>query len=406
VAAWLGSAGILLYHFYNITPLASVWTLIAAAPVTAILTVGFVKILVAFFLPTLSLLLGHMIHFLAELLIWMVRLMAQIDPSYILIGRTPWVLIVLFYALVLFAAFVPLRRPLVKKALCAAMLLMLLVPLGVMKWQRTHRDHLSITCLDVGHGQAILARLPGTMNVLFDAGSLFAIDIGTRIVVPFLDHEGISRLDAAIVSHRDVDHINGVPEVVDRRSVDRVYFDEISFAQSQDVETVQALMSHLADRRVPAERMPETIEAGPATMRVLWPQAQSIARAQLSDNDKSLVCLIEYAGRKVLLCSDIESLAQREIMALYPTLRADVVVVPHHGSVRTLDGRFLDQLAPRVLLCSCGVQDFEQGRVMKAPMCGKLLVTARNGAVNVCIDRDGVIQTTVTVGNSIKETTP
>jgi hypothetical protein len=43
---------------------------------------------------------------------------------------------------------------------------------------------------------------------------------------------------------------------------------------------------------------------------------------------------------------------------------------------------------------------------MKAPMCGKLLVTARNGAVNVCIDRDGVIQTTVTVGNSIKETTP
>ncbi len=41
VAAWLGSAGILLYHFYNITPLASVWTAMAALPVTAILTWAF-----------------------------------------------------------------------------------------------------------------------------------------------------------------------------------------------------------------------------------------------------------------------------------------------------------------------------------------------------------------------------
>ena len=102
------------------------------------------------------------------------------------------------------------------------MLLTLLVPLGVMKWQRTHRDHLSITCLDVGHGQAILARLPGTMNILFDAGSLYGSDIGTRIVLPFLDYEGIGRLHAVVVSHRDIDHINGLPEVANRRRVDRV----------------------------------------------------------------------------------------------------------------------------------------------------------------------------------------
>ena len=320
VAAWLGSAGILLYHFYNITPLASVWTVIAALPVTAIVTVGFLKIVLSFFLPTASLLLGGVLHLLADLLIALVRLMAQVDLSNILIGQTPWTLIALYYALILFAAFIPLRRPALKKALCTAMLLMVLVPLGVMKWQRTHRGHLSITCLDVGHGQAILARLPGTMNVLFDAGSLFGSDVGTRIVVPFLDHEGISRLHAVVVSHRDIDHINGLPEVVDRRSVDCVYFDDTSFTQSQDVETIQVLMSHLADRRVPAKRMPEAIDTDRAQIRVLWPTAEAVAREQLEDNDKSLVCLIEYAGRKVLLCSDIESLAQREIMTLYPAL--------------------------------------------------------------------------------------
>jgi competence protein ComEC len=391
-AAWLGSTGVLLYHFYNVTPLCSVWTAIASLPVTAILVLGFLKIVLSFFLPTVSVLLGYPLSLLADVLIWMVRAMAGIDPTYILIGHVPGILIVLYYALILVAAFIAFRRPIVKKVLCAAMLAALLVPLGVMKWQRTHRDRLDLTCLDVGHGQAILARLPGTMNILFDAGSLFADDIGTRIVVPFLDYEGISRLHAVVVSHRDLDHINGLPEIVDRRKVDCVYFDPVSFTQSQDVETMQVLMSHLANRGVPTRLMPETLDAGPAKIRVLWPTAESAACEQLSDNDKSLVSLIEYAGKRILLCSDIEALAQREIMASCEGLKADVVVAPHHGSTRTLDSKFLDRLTPSVVLCSCGRRDYEQGRVLNPPAGGKLLVTARDGAVSVCITQAGMVK--------------
>ncbi len=395
VAAWLGSAGVLLYHFYNITPLASLWTAIAGLPVTLILVLGFLKIVLSFFLPTASILLGYPLHFLADFLIAMVRLLARIDPTYLLIGHVPWVLILLYYSLILLVAFIHFRRPLVKQVLCVAMLLMLLVPLGVMKWQRTHRDHLSLTCLDVGHGQAILARLPGTMNILFDAGSLFGSDIGTRIVAPFLDYEGIGRLHAAVVSHRDIDHINGLPEVVNRCKVDCVYFDPTSFTQSQDVETVQVLTSHLAGRRVPVKLVPDTLAAGEATIRILWPAAESTPREQLSDNDRSLVCLIEYAGRKILLCSDIERLAQEQILSLYPDLKADVVVVPHHGSVRTLHGEFLDRLAPGLLVCSCGRRDCEQGRVLKASPNPELRVTAQDGAISVCFDDAGMIEKTL-----------
>ncbi len=394
LAAWLGSAGILLYHFYNVTPLASVWTMIAALPVTGILTVGFVKIVLAFLLPTLSVLLGYVLSVLADLLIWMVRLMAEVDSSYILIGCVPLSLVLLYYAMILFAAFVRLRRPIVKKALCMGMLFVLLASLGMMKWRRTHRDHLSVTCLDVGHGQSILARFPGMMNVLFDSGSLYVSDIGARIVVPFLDHEGIDRLHAVIVSHRDIDHINGLPEVVDRRPVDCVYFDDTSFTRSQDVETVQALMDHLAARQIRMEHAPEIVDAGRTQIRILWPTSETTAQEQCSDNDKSLVCLLEYAGRKVLLCSDIEQSAQRRIMSLYATLEADVVVVPHHGSVKTLDSRFLEHVGPRVLICSCGTTDYEQGRVIRAPAIGQLLVTARDGAIDACIGSNGMIRTT------------
>jgi beta-lactamase superfamily II metal-dependent hydrolase len=101
--------------------------------------------------------------------------------------------------------------------------------------------------------------------------------------------------------------------------------------------------------------------------------------------------LIEFAGRRVLLCSDIEKPAQRQIRKLYPALQADAVVVPHHGSVRTLDDEFLAQLAPTVLICSCGRTDYEQGRVVKPPEGVTRVVTAVDGAAIICIDRAGVI---------------
>jgi len=394
VSAWLGSAGILLYHFYNITPLASLWTAIASPWVTAILVLGFLKILLSFFLPTLSLLLSYPLRLLADLLIWLVKLMAGIDFSYILIGHVPLVLIVLYYVLILFAAFVYLRRPVVKKGLCTAMALTLVLSLGVMKWQRTHRDHLSLTCLNVGHGQALLAQLPGTMNILFDAGSLYGRDVGSRIVVPFLDYIGIGRLHAIVVSHHDLDHINGIPEVVDRRRVDCVYIDDTSFPQTQSVETAGLLMRHLENKRIRVQYVDRITDTVAAHVHALWPAGEPMMQGQLGENDKSLVCVIEFAGKSVLLCSDIEEPAQRETLRLYPALKADVVVVPHHGSVRTLDNGFLKQLESGILLCSCGRQDYERGRVLRQADDAKMLLTATDGAVTICIEKAGVVKTT------------
>ncbi len=390
-AAWLGNAGILLYHFYTITPLASLWTVLASLPVAAIVTLGFLKIILSFVLPTASMILGLILPVLVDIFIWIVRLSSRIDFSSTLIGHVPLVLILLYYALVFFAAFAHLRRRTLKTGLCAVIAILLLSCLVLMKWHRTHRDHLSLTCLDVGHGQAILVQLPGTMNILFDAGSMYTSDVGSRIVLPFLDYIGVSRLHAIVLSHHDIDHINGVPEVVDRRRVDRVYANDVFLAQSQAAETAKLLLQHLEARGTQVDRVPEIVTAGPARILMLWPVDDPNAQRQISDNDMSLVSMIELAGTRVLLCSDIERFAQRQIIRLRPGLKAGVVVAPHHGSMTTLDPGFLPKLEASVLLCSCGKRDFEQGRVVgreDADVCS----TARDGAVSICINADGVVQ--------------
>jgi competence protein ComEC len=274
-----------------------------------------------------------------------------------------------------------------------------------MKWQRTHRSELLLTCLDVGHGQAILARLPGTTNLLFDAGSLYGKDVGSRIVIPCLDYLGLGRLHAIIASHHDLDHINGIPEIVGFRRVERIYLGGAFFAAAPVSETTELLTRHLEERGIDVEPVPPTMSAGVAQVHVLWPTADSAINGKRNENDNSLVCLLEFAGRRVLLCSDIEKPAQQEIMVRYAALKAEVVVAPHHGSTRTLDNRFLAHTRPDILLCSCARRDYEQGRIVRpaADQSTAWLVTARDGAIDVGIDRDGRITAAPLTPEALRE---
>ena len=211
-------------------------------------------------------------------------------------------------------------------------------------------------------------------------------------MLPFLDYMGVSRLHAIVLSHQDIDHINGVPEVVDRRRVGCVYANDAFLAQSQTAETAALLLQHLEARGVRVDRAAGIIASGPARIRTLWPAGDPNALREISDNDKSLVSEIGFAGATILLCSDIEQFAQQQVVRLQPGLKTDVVVAPHHGSMTTLDRRFLPQLEAAVLLCSCGKRDFEQGRVAGRDSREDACYTARDGAVTICIDADGVVK--------------
>jgi competence protein ComEC len=395
LTAWLSGAGILLYHFYMINPLTFIWTVIAFPFVALILTVGYLKMVLAFLFPTVASGVGLIVSGLSRSLIWVVELIADLDISRILVGHVSPALVILYYALVFCAAFAVFRRPLLKKTICTGMALGVLVWLGVVKWQRTYRDDLVITCLDVGHGQAILAQLPGRANILFDAGSLHRSDVGSRIVAPFLDYMGIDEIDAVVISHNDVDHINGIPEIVEHCRVGRVYVNNAFLSEADEWGTAKFLGDWLTGRGLAPQGLAEDLQVdSKATIRMIWPTEQAVADGIIGDNDKSLVSLIKFAGRKILLCSDIENLAQKELLRLNPNLKADVVVVPHHGSVKTLDTTFLESLDAEVLICSCGQREYERMNDLPAsqgPNKATWFYTPGDGAIALWITKDGAI---------------
>jgi competence protein ComEC len=396
-AAWLGGAGILLYHFYAINPLTCIWTVLVFPLVAAILTLGFFKMILFFILPTLSFVLGYIIIFLSEVLIRIVIFIADLDISQILIGRVPLILILFYYGIILFAGFAYFRRPLVKRVISATAIIGIIISLGLVKWERMYRDNLILTCLDVGHGQAIMVQLPGRANILFDAGSMYRSDIGRRIVMPFMNYIGTNRIDAVVISHNDVDHINGIPEIVEYCEINRIYANDDFFDKADQWGTAAFLRECLNETGHKIERLEKNLTlSNEANITMLWPHKEINSDVQLSDNDKSLVSLIEFAGKKILLCSDIEKFAQNKLMRLYPELKVDVVFVPHHGSINTLEPDFLRYLNADILICSCGLSQYQNaGNISPNPPDNshpvKIFYTYKDGAVTVSIDKKGTI---------------
>lgn len=392
LAAWLGGAGILLYHFQSITPLAPLWTVIAFPFIACILAFGFFKMIIAFLLPTVAALLTLILGFLSQTLIAIVKLLSGINFSQILVGHIPLEVVLLYYSVIAVIAWSWFLRPGLRIIVSACAVLIFAVTIASYKWQRTFPDELQVACLDVGHGQAIVMHAPGG-TFLFDAGSQYNRNIGRYVVNAFLRYNGISKIDAIIISHDDIDHFNGVVEIVRNCTVKNIYAPSDFIYKTKDNGSAKYLCGLLAEQGYELEPVPAEIKSNcPPKIKVLWPDKTTAEYESLSDNDKSAVALIEFAGRKILLCADIEHFAQQKLLERFEELYADIVVVPHHGSLSTSDPRFLKSLDARYLIVSCGVGDLHRLQNNEIEIGGRWFYTGRDGAVIVNINKSGEIR--------------
>jgi competence protein ComEC len=72
-------------------------------------------------------------------------------------------------------------------------------------------------------------------------------------------------------------------------------------------------------------------ETGAATVRVLHPPAEG---CDDGDNADSIVLRVDCWGRSILLPGDLEQAGLRRVLAA-PCAACDVLLVPHHGSIRS-----------------------------------------------------------------------
>lgn len=206
-----------------------------------------------------------------------------------------------------------------------------------------------IVVLDVGQGLAVFI---GTAHhaLIYDTGPRYgeATDAGARIVVPFLRAAGVARLDALVVSHADADHSGGAMSILQSVPVDAVMtslpFDHPIVAQAP----------------APVRRC----VAGDAWtwdgvhFAFLHPDQAAYEDRGRKSNDRSCVLRIQSAGGSALLTGDIEAASELEIIGRRdPAPRADVLVVPHHGSRTSSTPTFIAAVSPAVAIIAAGYRN-------------------------------------------------
>ncbi|MFM0062952.1 DNA internalization-related competence protein ComEC/Rec2 [Paraburkholderia aspalathi] len=242
-----------------------------------------------------------------------------------------------------------------------------------------------LTALDVGQGTSVLVET-AHHALLFDAGpGPESTHAGERVVVPFLQAHGVRTLDTLLISHADSDHSGGAPAVLDaievrqmvaalaptnplwsnakQRGADtlpcaagqRWQWDGVEFAILwPDAGPLQgkpnAHCCVLRVSTVSAEaRLPATANP-PATVNMTLAQGRTAPESMPAGNVKPTPIRIT-----ALLTADIEAPVERILLARdRDALRAQVLVVPHHGSKTSSTEPFLDSIDPLVALFQVG----------------------------------------------------
>ena len=218
--------------------------------------------------------------------------------------------------------------------------------LPVLLWQTPGPEpgQFELLAADVGQGNAVLVRT-AHHALLYDSGPRYAndSDAGQRVLVPLLRAQGV-QLDTLLLSHRDSDHTGGAASVLG--------------AQPQAL-----LLSSLEPaHELLARRTTQRCEAGQrwdwdgVLFEVLHPQIEDYGRTRRS-NALSCVLRISNGVHTALLVGDLEKAQETRLVAEGAALRADWLLVPHHGSKTSSTPEFLDAVAPRWALVQAGYRN-------------------------------------------------
>jgi len=203
---------------------------------------------------------------------------------------------------------------------------LLLLPFVVLLWPKAAQWQLHL--IDVGQGTAVLLQ-KGDRGLLYDVGPVYGSYNATEAyVLPYLHYQGIRQLDYLVLSHADTDHTGAFAEVLQAYPQVKLIADfQTDFPQQPCV----SLPANYLDAELWAFRSTHQVQEG---------------------NDSSCVLAIKTAGWQTLLTGDIGHSIEAELLEHQRHLKADVLLLGHHGSKSSSHLNFLRSLQPLLALNS------------------------------------------------------
>jgi competence protein ComEC len=223
-------------------------------------------------------------------------------------------------------------------------------------------DHFRVTFLDVGQGDSAVVELPDGQVVLIDGGTTYErFDMGRGVVAPFLWNRGIRTIDQVIGTHPQRDHIGGLAWVVSHFIV-KNYWGSGETRKELFYRRLQQSLAAKGLREGNAREGLDIVSSGPCRMVVLNPAADKQFDVPLYEshvdghelNNRSVVTRLTCGTHTVLFAADIERDGLLRMIRAGSQGPIEVLKVPHHGAMSSLNRDWLALLHPQYAVFSAG----------------------------------------------------
>lgn len=355
---WLFTLPVMLDTFYQVSVVGLLWNLVAIPLLPVIIASGGLGVVLAGWNIFLGSLAGSPAYGMLQLYQEIGNISEKLPVSMWTPGQ-PSKPVIAGYYLVIFLL-VLVEKQLIKREkrwkirkifpgmeLCSMLLLLLLM---AHPWQQREK----ITFLDVGQGDASLLQ-SGGQTLLLDGGSTSQKNVGTYVILPYIKQQGISCLEAVVLTHTDQDHINGVTEVLDEGKKGWLTVKNLMYPYWMEGTEQGKQLKKLAEeagascRKI---RAGDRLTIGKAEAVVLYPKEQEkIAEP----NAGSLVLFWKWEGVRAMFTGDLPEEKERELLQNLPA--CEILQVGHHGSATSTCREFLEQVQPSLAVISCAMKN-------------------------------------------------
>lgn len=206
-----------------------------------------------------------------------------------------------------------------------------------MQTDKIKKGDVRMDVLDVGQGLSVVVRT-AAHTLVYDTGMQFyhGSNMGAMVIVPYLKHLGVKKVDRIVISHPDLDHRGGLNDLDAAYPGAMLLVNDPGFYQ----------------RGKSCHRESDWVWEG---VRFHFFPLNDTTQRQ---NNRSCVLQIQHPSGSLLLTGDIEHAAEEVLRKRYgAALASTVMVVPHHGSQTSSSLAFVKRVHPRFVMVSYGLDN-------------------------------------------------
>lgn len=214
--------------------------------------------------------------------------------------------------------------------------------------KKNETNYLTVSFLDVGQGDAIFIEAPNGKQMLIDGGPNGEVLERLGEVMPFGDRS----IDIILESHADMDHIGGLPLVLDNYRISSIIHNGVG-KETEIYQTLENKISKKKIQKIIAHRGMRIVldEKRGVYFDILFPDRNV---SEMEANDGSIVGRLSYKEQSFMFMGDATIYTENIISwnENSNTLDSDVLKLGHHGSKTSSSILWLEEVDPEVAIIS------------------------------------------------------